>query len=165
MLHVVYKKFWINKIKKLSLSFFFSFFILSCNIIPVPNSSKNSKEITKTFFENYDILWKVAQKSFQKYPIKNTNYEQGSISSQWIRVNSIWKDPSVTSTKPLYQILINLIKNSKNKTITVRIRKNIKTQKNFFTSEADLNSNSIEEKIILYRIIQELRIYKKLNPN
>lgn len=165
---VVYKNFF-NRLKKRSplllLLTTVSFFSLSCSLVPkTPSTASSTVEVKKTFKENYDILWKVTQQSFQKYPIKNTNYEKGLISSQWIKVNSIWKDPSAKNTNPLYQINIYLVKNLSKKITTIKIVKKIKNKKNFFTNETQLASNLIEEKIILYRIIQELKIYKKLNP-
>lgn len=163
MLPVVYKNFF-KHLKKLSILSLLSFFSLSCALIPKEPSSSFEKEIKKDFTENYDILWKVIQQSFQKYPIKNTDYEKGLISTQWIRLNSLWKDPSLKNKTPSYQIRIHIIKHLNSKTITVKIKKQIKNKKNFFTEEINLLSNLIEEKIILYRIIQELKIYKKLNP-
>lgn len=161
----VYKKFLIN-ILNLSAFLSFALFLLSCSLLPKTSPSPLvTKEVSKVFVENYNILWKISQQVFQKYPIKNINYEKGLMESQWLRLNSVWKDHSNPSTKALYQIKIYLIKNLNKKNITIKVKKYIKNKKNFFINENNLRSNLVEEKIILYRIIQELKIYKKLNPN
>ncbi|MBE8163253.1 MAG: hypothetical protein HAW63_04625 [Bdellovibrionaceae bacterium] len=168
MLPVVFKSFfkYLRKLSFLSALSFFGFFIFSCTLAPQkPPSVTAQKKIKKIFAEDYAILWKVTQQSIQKYPVSTSNYEKGFVFTPWIRLNSIWKDPSIKNQKPLYKIRIYLKKNLKNKTTTISIEKQIKNKKNFFSEEVNLSSNFIEEKIILYRIIQELKIYKQLNSN
>ncbi|MBE8221397.1 MAG: hypothetical protein HAW60_01555 [Bdellovibrionales bacterium] len=160
---VAYKNFC-NILKKLSIYSLLSFFSLSCALVPSnPFDTAVKQKVKKTFKENYDILWKIAQQSAQKYPIKKTDYEKGLIFTRWIRLNSIFKDPSVKTTKSFYQIRIYITKHLDNKTSTIKIEKQIKSKKNFLSEEVNILSNQVEEKIILYRIVQELKIYKKLN--
>lgn len=153
-----------NFFKKLNIILICSFLNVSCSLWPKEaDTNLHTVSLKKTLTEDYDTMWKVLTITMNRYPIDKINYNKGELFSRWIRQNSIWKDPLNNNKKFFYKIKIFLQKNKDAKTLSLEIRKKIKNKKGFLTNEVYLSSNLIEEKIILYRMIQELKIYKKNN--
>lgn len=117
----------------------------------------------KVYLGSYDQVWRAAQLSL-KYPIAVNNMDHGVIETEVIDAGEGFLPPGSASKKPVdgitYKINLFLTKGKvKGKeSVRVNVKKIIERKKDFFAEDEKIESDGIEEGIILYRISRELVI-------
>jgi|GEM_PF-1571852 len=114
---------------------------------------------SKSYRQTYEAVWRSAQISL-KYPIAVNNVENGTLETEWIKADDGFQPPQTTisTTGVRYKIIVNMTRGLlSGKPVTkVNVRKNVEQRTNFFAEEKPLVSDTLEEKILLYRIEREI---------
>jgi len=117
---------------------------------------------TRVIYYPFELVWRAAQLSV-KYPISVNNMDNGLLETEWIKSLDGFSSPLET-TRPTagyrYKLAVNMVKGKVDSRPSVRvtIRKKIERQKDFFSDTENINSDGLEEKVILYRIEREIII-------
>jgi hypothetical protein len=116
----------------------------------------------KVFPYTYEEVWRAAQLSV-KYPIAVNNMDNGVLETDWVKAIDGFSSPIATKAPTAgnrYKIILNMVKGKMDSRAGVRvtIRKKIEKQSDFFSDVESLNSDGLEEEIILYRIEREIVI-------
>jgi len=117
----------------------------------------------KVYLGSYDQVWRAAQLSL-KYPIAVNNMDHGTIETEVVDATEGFVAPGSAGKKPVdgitYKINLFLTKGKvKGKeSVRVSVKKIIERKKDFFAEDEKIESDGIEENIILYRISRELLI-------
>lgn len=145
------------------------FFVLGCGLLQSnDNSAIQKKEIDKklsrkkVFPYPYEAVWRAAQISL-KYPISVNNMDIGLLETEWIRGVDGFTPPVLlkeTSSGIRYKIIVNIVKGkvSGQNSVRVSVFKKIERQRDFFSDEESLESDGLEEKVLLYRMEREIII-------
>ena len=123
--------------------------------------------VSKVFSASYEKVWRAAMLAMENYPIESEDNEKGIIKTKFIRGDQIWRLPFKTAVdnKDLtYTIQIKLIKGhiKDENRVAVEIVKKVFIQKGFIEDPVSINSTGLQEKNILYRIMREINIDKRL---
>jgi hypothetical protein len=116
----------------------------------------------KVFPFSYEDVWRAAQLSV-KYPIAVNNMDNGVLETDWVKAIDGYSSP-VSTKSPTggnrYKIILNMVKGKTDGHMSVRVtvRKRIEKQNDFFSDVESLNSDGLEEEVILYRIEREIII-------
>ena len=131
-------------------------------IFILPNSSYAKSRV---FVEKKDILWPAIEKAMSGYSVKNNNIENGIFETNFVTGKAMWKEPQAEKTYLGYssRIVLRLLKSKKREAYKLIIKKIMKYKPDFFSEEKFVESNGIEEQVILYRINRELEIHNKIN--
>ncbi len=120
----------------------------------------------KVFSYSYDSVWRAAQLSL-RYPIAINNMDTGILETEWIKAIDGFQPPD--SEKPVssgirYKISLNLVKGKLDgqESVRVTIVKTVEKQRDFFSDPESIESDQLEEKIVLYRIEREILIEEGL---
>ena len=118
--------------------------------------------VQKNFSEEVDNLWQAIEMTMSDYQIKLNDVDKGIIETDFVSGKSMWTLPQSTKSYIGYstKILIRLLKGKKSHKLI--LKKVIKYKPNFFAEEKFVDSDGIEEQVLLYRIGRELSIQKKL---
>lgn len=122
---------------------------------------------------SYDKAWRATQLALNKYPIQTSNVDKGYIATQAITLNSVWT-PAHKSIKTYggerYRLKVNLIKgnvksNYKGETykepgVKIIVKKEVSRLRDFIAEPERMQSDGIEEELIIYRIKREILIEK-----
>lgn len=139
------------------------------------NSKRQNREAAfqqKIFFAPYESVWRAAQVAL-RYPISLNNMDNGALETDWIRALDGFIPPGknrrVPSAGVRYRLLLTLVKGryQGRESVKVSIKKVIQRQADFFADPQELQTDGLEEKVILYRIERELIIHealKKVRP-
>jgi hypothetical protein len=150
-----------NNIFLFSFLFFAGFLFSGCaSLEPEP---RILHPVSKVYHADYQKIWRATMLALEDYPIETEDNEKGSLKTESIQTETIWKYPferesALTAAK--YTIHIKLIKGAvKSKPmVKVRILKKILEQKGFIADPKRIPSDGLEEKAILYRILREINI-------
>lgn len=149
------------------LSAFSLFFVLAtstgCGLMSKPKETTVKSPVSRIYKYQFDKVWEATQKVLSKYSISVNNIDLGLLKTEHIKVNSIWKSPhqkKEPSGGYKYQITVRLVKGKHNgkPSTKVSVFKKIKLQKDFFTKVKLKPTDGLEEKVILYRILREIKI-------
>ena len=118
--------------------------------------------VQKNFSEEVDNLWQAIEMTMSDYQIKLNDVDKGIIETDFVSGKSMWIPPQSTKSYIGYstKILIRLLKGKKSHKLI--LKKIIKYKPDFFAEEKFVDSDVIEEQVLLYRIGRELSIQKKL---
>jgi hypothetical protein len=121
----------------------------------------------KVFYAPYDQVWRAAQLAMAKYYMSVNNMDTGVLETDFIKGADGWKAPDATkdpSSGVRYKITLRLVKGKSGSRPSVRaaVSKKLEIQRDFFSDSETLNSDGLEEMIILYRIDRELTIENAL---
>ena len=90
------------------------------------------------------------------------NIDKGVLETDWIKGYDVYEPvfPSVSPAGLRYKISVRTIKGKINKeeAVKVTVQKSIEKKRDFFADQEKVASDSMEEKIILYRIKREIQI-------
>jgi hypothetical protein len=123
----------------------------------------------KVFYYPYESVWRAAQLSL-KYPIAINNMDNGVLETEWIKALDGYTSPlgdfgGDLGGKPLtegyrYKLSLTMVKGrvDNRPSVRVTIRKKIEKLKDFFSDVENVASDSLEEKVVLYRIEREIII-------
>ncbi len=150
--------------------FFFGFMILilsGCALFVdnrEPPKSFGPRE--QVFYSNFDQVWRAAQISLNRYPIRINNLDLGIIETDTVKGYKAWLPPTnqKTSGGLSYRLSIRVVKGGVEgrPAIRVSISKDLEFQKDFFAESQKLPSDGLEEQSILYRMGRELQIDQAL---
>lgn len=145
--------------------------ICACESMPTTHDNRVQRSLENAFqqriyFAPYEAVWRAAQVAL-KYPIAMNNMDNGILETDWIRALDGFVPPGKAKTPSAgmrYRIQLTLVKGRVNQreSVKVTIRKMIQKQTDFFADPDTLQTDSLEEKIILYRIERELIIFDAL---
>lgn len=143
------------------------YFLSACALLePTPHPETMAPQ-ARIFTGQYDEVWRAIQKALVRYPIQLNNIDQGIIETEIIKGDQIWQTPfkrEAMKSNPKYILRVNVVKGrSKGKdSVRVTVLKSISLEKDFFSGEARLPSDGLEEKSILYRIEREIVLERSL---
>lgn len=150
--------------------------LVACDTLPthdnrVQKALENASQ-QRIYFAPYEAVWRAAQVAL-KYPIAMNNMDNGILETDWVRALEGFMPPGkskMPSAGMRYRIQLALVKGRLNgrESVKITIRKMIQKQSDFFADPDNIETDSLEEKVILYRIERELIIYealKKVNAN
>lgn len=149
------------------ISSLFIIFVLLVGCSARPTKPEKRKRYThqKVFYYNFDSVWRAAQLTL-KYPIAVNNMDNGVLETDWIRgadgfISPISDEPS-SGLK--YKIIMNVVKGKTEgrPSVKVTIVKRMERQRDFFAEAESLESDDLEEKVLLYRIEREILIEEAL---
>lgn len=137
--------------------------LTSC--VTTPNFTPKGGSVTEVFLGSYDEVWRATQKALVKYPIRVNNSDTGLLQTDYIRGAKAYRPPH-SKDKPSsgyrHQITLRLAKGSikGRPAVKVTVTKTPEIQRDFFSNSAELESDGIEERVILYRIRREISLEK-----
>lgn len=125
---------------------------------------------TRIFKGSYDQVWIATLKALQDYPLKISNKDVGKIFSETI--NGPYNDLLFEYPEGIelperfrYSLKFNFAKLTEDqdqKLVRVRVIKDLEKYKDFYTGWLRVPADGLEEKVLLYRIEQLLRIGQSL---
>ncbi len=123
----------------------------------------------RLYQNEYEKVWRAVQISLSNYPIAVNNMDAGILETDFIKADQGWLAPEQPAVPPggrKYKINVLVARgvtpNSSEPVVRVRITKKLVVQRDFFSDLKDLESDGLEEHIILYRIQREVEIDKGL---
>ncbi len=150
----------IRSISKLFV-FAYALLLVSC-LTPDSQLRDEFSPITKVYHEDFEKVWRAAQISLQKYPLRVNNIEKGLLETDFIKGYDVWKPPYISKspTGLTYKLVLRTIKGKLGgqPAIKVVVFKKIKKQRDFFAEVEKMPSDGMEEKSIHYRISREIQI-------
>ena len=150
---------------RLTLVLIFSL-LSACAILqpPTKSSTKVLRVLSKqkVYFAGYDLVWRAAQLSL-KYPMAINNMDNGVLETEYINAVEGFMPPDevrVPSSGIRYKISLTIAKGKieGKESVRVTVNKYVERKKDFFSEPETLESDGLEEKVILYRIDRELSI-------
>ena len=148
----------------------FVFITTGCSLfVEQPDLPTTFDPQSQIFAASYDDTWRAVQISLQTYPIRINNYETGVIETEVIGSMKGWTPPHKKSqgigrsSRLKVKVLKGKVKGREATRVTVF--KEVRKQANFFSDPTPLPSDSLEEKILLYRIGREIKIERRLKDN
>lgn len=140
----------------------FKFFLLFLILSSCTSLNKKNLSHTAVYPHSYSSVWRAALLVLKDYPIEIEDEETGEIKTRSIRAYEAWKPPPGLINDPkrrVYSLEVFLEKGfTSNETPLVRVTV-MKTEfenKDFIQQNVAVQSNGIEENLILYRIQREL---------
>ncbi len=120
----------------------------------------------RVYYASYESVWRAAQVAL-KYPIALNNMDNGILETDWVRALDGYVSPATRKTASAgvrYRLQLTLVKGrtSNRDSVKVTIRKIQQRTSDFFSEAEPIQSDSLEEKVILYRIERELIIFDAL---
>lgn len=114
------------------------------------------------FFQSYDAVWRAAQIAL-RYPISINVMETGQLETDWVRMSDGFQAPGSDarpSAGTRFRIVALLVKGMVNDRPSVRVTltKVVERQKDFFSEPERIESDGLEERLLMYRIQRELVI-------
>lgn len=135
---------------------------LFCNCTTLNNiTPKVMQPVSHTFDNNYDEVWSATESVLEDYTIEHKNKNTRTLHTKLTAYNSKFtipfkvnhpKDPKV------YKIKIKFIKYTDRPIVTVSVLKQLFIKERFLSEKTRIPSIGLEEKMILYRILRELKI-------
>ncbi len=117
------------------------------------------------FNSDFQDVWRAAQISIAQYAIRVNDIDSGILETDSIKLDRGWQSPHKPPTPPggrNYSIEVRIArgysKNSRRPKIRVRVTKNLRVRRDFFSKVKELRTDGLEEMSILYRIGRELEI-------
>ena len=141
------------------------FFIFCTSCI---TTSERSLTSTGVFQAPYSLVWQSALLTLKNYPIQTTDQEAGEIITKAIRGYQVWTPPPKMIKNPRnrhYTLKILLSRGivQGDSAIKVQIIKEEFINKDFIQQSIPVQSNGLEEEIILYRIGRTVHLAKLKN--
>lgn len=126
---------------------------------------------TRLFVGTYDEVWTAALKALNEYPLKLSNKDSGRIISEVVNgpYNEVvlsYPDPIELPERFRYNLDFNfakLVGDDRQPLVRVRVRKGLEKFHDFYTGWLAFPSDGLEEKVLLYRIENILRMEKLLS--
>lgn len=131
---------------------------LACSSPPKKVSKKD--ENTVYIKASFDKVWRSAQVALNIYPIEISNMDKGYTKTRSVQLNSIFK-PIHTDVKVFngdqYTLTIHMLKGSirGQEVVKITATKRIQRKRDFFSPPEKIESDGLEEQMILYRIQRE----------
>ena len=116
----------------------------------------------KVFTEKIEDLWQIVEVVMSDYPVKLNDMDKRIFETSFTSGKKMWKEPQPEKSYIGYstKIIIRLLKSKKREAYKMIIKKVIRQKPNFFDDYKYIDSDGIEEKVILYRVNREFKIKK-----
>ena len=146
------------------------FFLGGCSLLqpPTTNAAKiiRSTSRQKVFYYNYDLVWRAAQLSL-RYPMSINNMDNGVLETEYISlvdgfISPIEESPKTSGVRYKINLILARGKVEGRDSVRVTVNKYIEKKSDFFSETSQLESDGLEENVILYRIERELIIEEAL---
>jgi len=130
-----------------------------------PNSFYGPRE--QVYYATFEEVWRAVNLVLQPYPLRVSNMDQGALESDTIRgyrvFVPVYKNENAQSSET-YRLIARVIKGSlEGRPATkVTLLKEAQAQADFFSDPKSLNSDGLEEKVLLYRIGREILIERAI---
>ena len=137
----------------------FSVFILFGALITGPSAF--AKSYAKAFQVSYDKVWKSTLIAVTKYPLEKNDKASGEISTSSLESGEVFQNyQQAPKINEFYTLHISLEKRMlKGKGVTlVTIEKKPLIKGDFMRKDRSLESDGVEESVLLYRIKREISI-------
>lgn len=136
--------------------------------VTTPQLSPKGEPISQIFLGDYEQIWRASQKALARYPIRVNNSDTGLLQTDYIRGSKAYSPPfdrKTFSSGYRHQISLRLAKGSAQgrSAVKVSVTKAPELQRDFFSTATSLESDGVEELVILYRIQRELDLEKALD--
>jgi hypothetical protein len=131
---------------------------------------KLGEPVVRVFFAQYEEVETALKQAMLKYPQRVDNTEAGIFETDYVKGDARFKPPQTDVTYSSgyrYRILIRLVKgkSEKNPAVKVVVQKQIDIVRDFFSEPDPIQSDGLEENVILYRIGRELTITRALKKS
>jgi hypothetical protein len=131
---------------------------------------KVGEPVVRVFFAQYEEVETALKQAMLKYPQRVDNTEAGIFETDYVKGDARFKPPQTDVTYSSgyrYRILIRLVKgkSEKNPAVKVVVQKQIDIVRDFFSEPDPIQSDGLEENVILYRIGRELTITRALKKS
>jgi hypothetical protein len=145
-------------------------FLWGCKIAPRKDEALKpaNPAVQKVFNYPFETVWRATQVAL-KYPIVINNMDNGQLETDWIRSADGFITPSVNNSNVpsagvRYKIQILMVKGKidSRESIRLTLLKKVQRQRDFFSEPDELESDGVEEKILIYRIEREIQIDEAL---
>lgn len=120
-----------------------------------------AKPYVKVFRAKYSSVWKGTLIALSKYPLEKNDKPSGEISTTMIESDQVYKPYNRTlKNNEQYKLHISLEKRKLKgqKVVVVKIEKKPMLKGDFMTADREIESDGIEESVLLYRIAREISI-------
>lgn len=133
---------------------------------PKPLTTKTSFE--RVYPAEYEKVWRALQLAVQKYPIRINDIDRGILETDLIKGDKLYSPPHLPPQNfagKQYQLLFRVLKGriEKRPAIKVVILKKAERKRDFFSENEPLQSDGIEENVLLYRIGREIEIERAIS--
>jgi len=125
---------------------------------------------TRIYIGTYDQVWLASLKALADYPLKISNKDVGKIESEVI--NGPYNDLLFEHPDPIslperfrYSLRLNfakLVSDDNRSLVRIRVIKSLEKFQDFYRGWKEAPPDGLEEKVILYRVEQILRVDKLL---
>ena len=129
---------------------------------------KLNEPVIRVFAAKYEEVEGALKSAMLKYPQRIDNTEAGIFETDYVKGDARFKPPhkdAQFSSGLQYRILIRLVKgraDNRSSAVQVVVRKQIELKKDFFQQPVPVQSDGLEENVILYRISRELVIARAI---
>lgn len=151
---------------------FISFLLLSAALTGCSQTNKRPDDarpvpVEEVFYAEPDAVDRAISQVMVKYPQKIANLEAGVLETDYIKGDARFKPAHKEmnfGSGYRYRILIHTVrgKNSGRPAVKVQVVKQIEMHRDFFAQPELMQTDQLEEKVILYRIDRELKIDRAL---
>ncbi len=135
-----------------------------CSSMP----EKKPLSYSKVYKAKFEEVWRACQQALIKYPMRINNMDTGILQTEFIKGNRAFKPPTMKedySSGYRYRLKLRLVKGNLSKSreaVKVTVAKDTEIKTDFFSDPKRLESDGLEEKVILYRIEKEISVERAL---
>ena len=156
---------WTSKLIKIFSGVLLVFALCSCAENQVIDPPIKEPE-NRVYFESYDRVWRAAQLSLRKYPVKVNSIDTGVLETDFVKGDKYFTDPNDVRPRTglRYKITLRVVKGKIEGKMAVKVTvlKTAEVQPDFFSGFKPVASNGLEEATIVYRISRFVEIDRLL---
>ncbi len=128
---------------------------------------KPGEAVEHVYLAKYEEVEAAIKQAMIKYPQRIDNTEAGIFETDYVKGDARYKPPAIKrdySSGYRYRIIIRLVRGQAEhkSAVQVSVLKQIELARDFFADPDQLNSDGLEEQVIIYRIEREISIAKSL---
>lgn len=132
----------------------------ACSIF---GQGSEGEEHSRVFKASFDDVWRASQKALVLYPIRTNNSDTGLLQTDYVKGSKAFIPPGQEepySNGFRYRLNLRVLKGQKKGSYATKvvIEKKAEIQRDFFSQADPVESDGLEEEVILYRIERELQI-------
>jgi hypothetical protein len=129
---------------------------------------KVNEPVVTVYFAKYDEIETALKTAMVHYPTRVDNTEAGIFETDFVKGDSRFKPPHKPNEEYTsgyrYRLIVRLVRGNDagRSAVKVVVLKQIELARDFFATTENIQSDGLEERVILYRIGRELRIARAL---
>ncbi len=121
----------------------------------------------RIYKDNYEKVWRAAQQTLRKYPVKINNMDSGILETDWIKNDKLFSLPLEGKQRPgvRYKLTFRIVKGKVEGDSATKVTciKTVEAQRDFFSGFESVRPDGLEEATMLYRIGRFLMVEKVIN--